>query len=233
MIRGMLAFIGIKDLVMICNAFAGCAAIVVAAKGGNVPLACGLIFLAAVFDFLDGGLARATAPNPFGKELDSLCDAISFGLAPALLVFFQGPTVPLHYLAAPLIYLGGAIFRLARFNVTTQKNFTGIPSPAAALTAAALTLAGLSWQMLHGTLVVLSFLMICDIEYPSQKNLKSSQILFIAILGVIAYIGVSSLGGNVLGTAGSAIGVGYILSPLVLYGNASDHEEETKDTDEE
>ena len=123
MIRGMLAFIGIKDLVTICNAFAGFAAIVVAAKGGNLPLACGLIFLAAVFDFLDGALARATAPNPFGKELDSLCDAVSFGLAPAALVFFQGPTAPLYYLAAPLIYLAGAIFRLARFNVTTQKNF--------------------------------------------------------------------------------------------------------------
>ncbi|MDP7080911.1 MAG: CDP-diacylglycerol--serine O-phosphatidyltransferase [Candidatus Undinarchaeales archaeon] len=229
----MLAFIGIKDLVTICNAFAGFAAIVVAAKGGNLPLACGLIFLAAVFDFLDGALARATAPNPFGKELDSLCDAVSFGLAPAALVFFQGPTAPLYYLAAPLIYLAGAIFRLARFNVTTQKNFTGIPSPVAALTATALTLGGLSWQMLHGTLIVLSFLMVCDIEYRSQKSFSSRQILLIAILGVSVYLAIGSLGGNVLGTAGSAVGVGYILSPLVLGGKKPDSEEEGNDTDDD
>lgn len=229
MISGMLAFIGIKDLVTICNAFAGSAAIVVAAKGGNVPLACGFIFLAALFDFLDGALARATAPNPFGKELDSLCDAISFGLAPALLVFFQGPTAPLYYLAAPLIYLAGAIFRLARFNITTQKNFTGIPSPAAALTATAFTLAGLSWQMLHGTLIVLSFLMVCDIEYRSQKSFTSRQILLIAILGGAVYLAVGSLGGNVLGTAGSAVGVGYILSPLVLGWKPPDSDLTSKD----
>ncbi len=233
MIRGMIAFIGIKDLVTICNAFAGCAAIVVAAQGGNLPLACGFIFLAAVFDFLDGALARATAPNPFGGELDSLCDAISFGLAPALLVFFQGPTVPLYYLAAPLVYLAGAIFRLARFNVTTQKNFTGIPSPAAALTATAFTLAGLPWQILHGTIVVLSFLMVCDIEYRSQKKLTTHQILLITILGVTTYLAVGSLGGNLLGTAGSAVGVGYILSPLVLGGEVPDSDEEGKDSDKE
>ena len=103
-----------------------------------------LLFLAMLFDVLDGYLARrANQASQFGAELDSLCDAVSFGAAPAVflvqlgsIVAFQ-PVKNLIYVIA-LLYVSCAILRLARFNVTTtlddksHRYFQGLPSPAAA-----------------------------------------------------------------------------------------------------
>lgn len=103
-----------------------------------------LLFLAMLFDVLDGYLARrANQASQFGAELDSLCDAVSFGAAPAIflvqlgsIVAFQ-PLKNLIYVIA-LLYVSCAILRLARFNVTTtlddksHRYFQGLPSPAAA-----------------------------------------------------------------------------------------------------
>jgi CDP-diacylglycerol--serine O-phosphatidyltransferase len=109
------------------------------------------IFLAMVFDGLDGAVARLTNQStPFGAQLDSLADVVTFGVAPAfltkVLVEFhtQGPDplLPPHpklYYAAAAIYVLGAAMRLARFNVESggpapdaHKEFAGLPSPAAA-----------------------------------------------------------------------------------------------------
>jgi len=103
-----------------------------------------LIFLAMIFDVLDGYLARrAKQASQFGAELDSLCDAISFGATPAIFLVQLGATVQfkpirdLFYVIA-LLYVCCAILRLARFNVTTtldnksHRYFQGLPSPAAA-----------------------------------------------------------------------------------------------------
>jgi len=114
-----------------------------------------LIFLAMVFDMLDGRAARwAKQTSEFGAQLDSLCDAVSFGVAPAvILVKFSAnahPAMPM--LAARLLwaiavlFVVCAILRLARFNVETDEvdtheYFSGLPSPAAGGTVASFMIA--------------------------------------------------------------------------------------------
>ena len=108
-----------------------------------------LIFLAMVFDMLDGRAARwAKQTSEFGAQLDSLCDAISFGVAPAfILVKFSPPEFhPRLLWAIAVLYVVCAILRLARFNVETEEEdtheyFSGLPSPAAAGTVASFMIA--------------------------------------------------------------------------------------------
>jgi CDP-diacylglycerol--serine O-phosphatidyltransferase len=103
-----------------------------------------LIFLAMLFDVLDGYLARrAKQSSQFGAELDSLCDAVSFGAAPAIMLVQLGASVQIG-LVRNLFYVTGLFFmcctilRLARFNVTStvdpksHRYFQGLPSPGAA-----------------------------------------------------------------------------------------------------
>lgn len=102
----------------------------------------GLILLAMVFDALDGWVARKMGTSSdIGAQLDSMCDAVSFGAAPAVLLWFTcAGGVPAFVLwSVGAVYVGCALFRLARFNVQTTDHsseshrwFTGLPSPAAA-----------------------------------------------------------------------------------------------------
>jgi len=143
----------IPSLLTIGNAVCGFAAL---ACGGKIDLsqpatecffAFGgwLIMGAMIFDALDGYVARlARSDSKFGAELDSLCDVVSFGVAPAFLLLKMGPPwepQPLwHQMLAGIaaLYMVCAILRLARFNVesaadpTTSKRFRGLPSPGAA-----------------------------------------------------------------------------------------------------
>lgn len=159
-----------------------------------------LIFGAAAFDMLDGRLARMGGRESlFGAEFDSLADVISFGIAPALLVFFlilsptQGYPVfrEIGWFFA-FIYLLCAAIRLARFNVITNpllfrakkdsgKDFVGLPVPAAAITVASLVLFLLNlaegdrslhrWAMILPVLMALiAVLMISTVRYPSGKQ---------------------------------------------------------------
>ena len=108
----------------------------------NVMLSAWLIFLAMVFDALDGHLARLSrSTSDFGGQLDSLCDVVTFGVAPAFLLVKMCPQFSyLHRDAIWLIaatYAACAALRLARFNVEMGQDedhlhFTGLPSPAAA-----------------------------------------------------------------------------------------------------
>jgi len=106
-----------------------------------------LIYLAMVFDALDGSVARKLKQtSEFGGQLDSLCDAISFGAAPALLMlqFADGFHPRLLWLVAAL-YVCCAVLRLARYNVDSHapnpdRSFCGLPSPAAAGTVASFPL---------------------------------------------------------------------------------------------
>ena len=159
-----------------------------------------LIFGAAAFDMLDGRLARMGGRESlFGAEFDSLADVVSFGIAPALLVFFlilsptQGYPVfrEIGWVFA-FIYLLCAAVRLARFNVITNpllvraktetnKDFVGLPVPAAAITVASLVLFLLSlaeqdrslhrWALvLPALLAIIAILMVSTVRYPSGKQ---------------------------------------------------------------
>ena len=163
-------------LLTLGNAACGFGAITFAAKVGPDPageqdlfLSAVLIFLAMLFDMLDGSVARWTRQtSEFGGQLDSLCDAVSFGVAPAFLMLriihsmettteFNGPPpsaafTPFFTYWSRLLWVIGALFalcavlRLARFNVETDEDdshnyFSGLPSPAAAATVASFPLA--------------------------------------------------------------------------------------------
>ncbi|WP_404424629.1 CDP-diacylglycerol--serine O-phosphatidyltransferase [Nibricoccus sp. IMCC34717] len=160
------------------------------------------IFGAAAFDMLDGRLARMGGRESlFGAEFDSLADVISFGIAPALMMFFfiLSPTQGYEWFrnigwAVGFIYLLCAAMRLARFNVITNpllnrsakestKDFVGLPVPAAATSVSSTVLFLLMlaesdrslnrWAMILPFLMLtVALLMMSTIRYPSGKNLN-------------------------------------------------------------
>jgi CDP-diacylglycerol--serine O-phosphatidyltransferase len=153
------------------------------------------IFLACIFDLLDGRVARLGGyESPFGREFDSLADLISFGAAPAFLVhrivfkdvFVNHPEV--GWFIASIYLICGAL-RLARFNCLAAqpgssggKDFLGFPIPAAAGMVASITLFLLqledrniaqgSWRfMLPGIMLFLAAMMVSEVKYPSFKSI--------------------------------------------------------------
>lgn len=127
----------LPSMFTVANLFCGYACIVYAMRA-DYATAAGFIGVATVLDLLDGRIARlAGATSEFGGEFDSLADVVSFGVAPAILVFAWGLD-PLGRLgwAVGFVYVTAAALRLARFNVQPQSSdkryFLGMPSPAAA-----------------------------------------------------------------------------------------------------
>jgi CDP-diacylglycerol---serine O-phosphatidyltransferase len=151
------------------------------------------ILLACVFDALDGRVARMGGQeSPFGRELDSLADIISFGFAPTLLVYDVVLKEVDYRIGWPIsaLYLVCGALRLARFNCIAASetkprntNFKGCPIPAAAGVIASLTLL-LIWlegenreigpmkYVLVGLMLLLSLLMVSSLEYPSFKSVN-------------------------------------------------------------
>lgn len=122
---------------------------IVQAMNGKFEIAAVAIFIAMIFDGLDGRVARLThTQSAFGAEYDSLSDMVSFGAAPALVVYVWAlkDMGKLGWIAA-FIYCVGAALRLARFNtnieVVDKRYFQGLPSPAAAA-----LVAGLVWVLI-------------------------------------------------------------------------------------
>ncbi|HUW31041.1 MAG TPA: CDP-diacylglycerol--serine O-phosphatidyltransferase [Planctomycetota bacterium] len=139
----------LPSVITLGNLTCGFASIVLAAEGESDPekfaLAAWMILLAMVFDALDGQVARLTkTAGDFGVQLDSLCDAVTFGLAPAVLInrigiYYGRPAMAESFAwLFPIVYVACAILRLARFNLETgiededHEAFRGLPSPAAA-----------------------------------------------------------------------------------------------------
>lgn len=132
--------INIPNIITCLNLISGCMAIYFGFMG-NIGLACLCIVLGAVFDFFDGMTARALGVSgPIGKELDSLADVVSFGVAPAVLAyqvtqyFNGGVPNPYDFIIAMLIAAFSAL-RLAKFNCDDRQtsSFIGLPTPANAL----------------------------------------------------------------------------------------------------
>jgi CDP-diacylglycerol--serine O-phosphatidyltransferase len=155
----------------------------IAGINGDFKTAAICILISAVFDGLDGKVARATGTtSKFGVEYDSLADLVAFGVAPGLIMYFWAlkPFGRLGWVAAFLFVVCGAL-RLARFNVQVEtvesKRFVGLPIPAAASMVSATILffthMGLSAYRKHTILVLiylLAFLMVSNIKYYSFKD---------------------------------------------------------------
>ena len=180
------------------------------------------IFGAAAFDMLDGRLARMGGRESlFGAEFDSLADVISFGIAPALMMFFLilSPSQGIPWFRnigwfVGFVYLLCAAMRLARFNVITNpllhrtakdsnKDFVGLPVPAAASCVAATVLFLLKLAETDRTLrasalalpfvmLLIAFLMMSTVRYPSGKNVdlqtRTRQRTFVFVLVAAGFV---------------------------------------------
>lgn len=204
----------IPNIFTLLNLFFGCCAIVFVMQNGiaiatgddgaqfvvmpeEIWLASLFIGLAGVVDFLDGFIARLfKATSELGKQLDSLADVVSFGVAPSLIVFHflrlsyagqeDGLTVSWFLLAPAFVIAMAAAYRLGKFNIDTEQQFgfKGVPTPAIGLLIASFPL--IYWQafyqeqtavtdlfvnkwLWYGIIVVLSWLMISRLPLMALK----------------------------------------------------------------
>lgn len=198
LICGFLASLKIVEGSLIKAAAADNGAEAIAHAGAEfisrIHFAIGLILASCVFDLLDGRLARlGGTDSDFGREFDSLADIVSFGVAPALMVY--SVILPNQYFAEQwgwiiaAIYLVSGALRLARFNCIAaagssgaSKEFTGFPIPAAAGLIASLTLflfwldehhreIGAGKWLLPALMIFLAFMMFSKFKYPSFKGI--------------------------------------------------------------
>ncbi|MBP1682701.1 MAG: pssA [Ignavibacteriaceae bacterium] len=195
----------IPNLFTAINMFCGFLSILSASEE-NYNYAAWLIFIAAIFDALDGMVARLTnSSSELGVELDSLSDIVSFGAAPSFLLyktfFYSMGTWGIIISALPLI-AGG--FRLARFNIQlvgfSKSFFLGLPIPSSALTIASFILAffndGFSKPIsdfITPMILVLSFLMVSNIRYEtlpkiSIKSIKEKPYHFIFLIFAVVLV---------------------------------------------
>jgi len=122
----MIRQLKLADFFTIGNFVAGIIAILLAIRG-SFCLSALLILVAVVLDFLDGKIARLTKQSTeLGKQLDSFADLVSFGIWPSVFGFQQGLT-SLGAVAVLVYFSMCGMLRLARFNISKQKHFTGIP----------------------------------------------------------------------------------------------------------
>ena len=224
----------IPNAITCCNLLSGCVATAFAFDG-NARYALAFIILGAVFDFFDGMCARLlNVSSPIGKELDSLADDVTFGVAPATMVFtllfqikypvcMEGMRELLPY-AAFLIAAFSAL-RLAKFNIDERQatSFIGLPTPANALFWGSL-IVGLGTRLSHFQyalpailiLILLScWMLVAEIPLFALKfkqwGWKGNEVKYIFIVSSILLI-------IILGTAGLSVAiVWYVL--LSLYTN--------------
>jgi CDP-diacylglycerol---serine O-phosphatidyltransferase len=194
----------LPSLFTIGNMFCGYACVAYAMRG-ELETAAPFIGVAVVLDMLDGRIARLTGTtSAFGREFDSLADIVSFGMAPALLIFRWG-LEPLGRLgwAAGFVFVSAGAIRLARFNIQTstdKRYFVGMPIPAAAAIPASTVYMypyGLhdyvSALPALALMVVPALLMVSTIRFRSFKTIdlqarRSYKILLALALPIVAIV---------------------------------------------
>lgn len=193
----------IPNTITCCNLISGCIATYFAFQG-DYRTALLLIIIGAVFDFFDGMVARLLhVSSPIGKELDSLADDITFGFAPAAIIFSYLSALtansqwPIAFLA--FIMAAFSALRLAKFNLDERQalGFIGLPTPANALFWGALIgglhgnqlyFEGMEWCIIVG-IFISSYLLISEIPMFALKfktwGWKGNEIKYIFLLTCI------------------------------------------------
>ena len=159
------------------------------------------IILSVIFDGLDGQFARMNPlPSEFGKELDSLVDVVSFGIAPAILGYiFIYHSFYLWAVIVLLVYLVCSVFRLAKYNITPKEKmvnyFIGLPTTISGGVLASFILIYRKYTQLPPPVIslflvlILAFLMISKVKYPNieyfKKNFKKSVPVVSGIIFII------------------------------------------------
>ncbi len=204
----------IPNTITCLNLFSGCMS-VIAAMRGDLHTALIWIIGAAVFDFMDGFAARLLKTySPMGKELDSLSDVISFGVAPGIILYFlfsqaavqlqlQGymALLPISALVIP-VFSG---LRLAKFNIDERQttSFIGLPVPAHALFWGSLAYSVQAWLpmnaawLLYGGIILVcltSYLLVSEIPMISMKvrtvSWKGNECRYILLLAAVLFIAI-------------------------------------------
>lgn len=228
----------IPNIITLLNLFCGCIAIVYLLQNGitvgenadgqflmlpeQIWLASLFIGIAAMVDFFDGFVARLVgASSEMGKQLDSLADVVSFGVAPGMILYQllrlsiaksdAGLDASVLWLMPAFILPCAAAYRLARFNIDTSTpstHFRGVPVPAVGLTVASFPMiywhATQSWTInvltnqwfIYAVVAILSWLMVSSFPIISNK-LKNKTLkcnLHIIILSLVAIVGAILLG---------------------------------------
>lgn len=169
--------VSLADSMSVLNALFGFSAIVYAIHDYEKSFA--LFYFALIADGLDGWVASKTEKSKIGKELDSLADAISFGVFPSVAMIVQN----IYLFAFSSLFLAFSILRLARFNVLSLESFRGIPTSVSAIAITSLLRLQQPFEILAISSVILSILMISDLNYP---KLKGYQLLLPGVITIFA-----------------------------------------------
>lgn len=185
-------FIALPDFVSLCNMSSGFLS-VICSIDKNLNLAALFIILAIIFDSCDGWTARKINRNDvygFGKNIDSLSDIISFGIAPAIFLIMSGikyPEIKILLIIVGLFMVICGVLRLTRYNIISDKiefqGFIGFPIPGIAFILVSFYLSGLYNIYISIVLMVITaILMISNIEYKKLDNIKLIGISFILVI---------------------------------------------------
>ena len=213
---GIIRLIRLPDLITILNILFGFTAILLVLNNG-VDSAIILILAAALADGMDGAVARRVEFGVFGEHLDSFADAISFGIAPAV-IYYAVASSDHHAIvcAFSAAYLICGILRLVRFGILDDPEFRGLPITAAGTFAVLLLYLVDSPYLVTGVFAILSVLMISNIRYPKVRSLTILvPLAAIFILAIVAhFIGFYNWFAWILFIL---IGI-YMISPLIGRG---------------
>lgn len=217
----IIKMMGVADIASILNATSGMLAII-AAHYQNSILTAFLLILAVIFDAIDGPLARKY-PSPtkkvFGETIDSLADVISFGVAPAI-ILFELYNQPLMIIVS-IIILACGILRLSRYNtiITEQegptKIFIGLPIPVTSFTLSLLIFSQIQEQIIILILMlVIAILMVSSLKYPKIKNNTIFAICGILLLLTVIYP-INHILLNIPSYLLILLVIAYIISPVI------------------
>lgn len=226
----------IPNILTCCNLLSGAVAVVLAFEG-LFTCAFGCILLGALFDFCDGASARLLGvSSPIGKELDSLADVITFGLAPSMMLV---EAIRLHTLNSTydwgywsliaLLMTAFSALRLAKFNVDERQtsSFLGLATPANALFWASLLAdwpqiaSYAQWMpfVLMALMLVSCVLLVCELPFFSLKfhdfTWQNNKTRYIFLIGCVLLIAACIVVGHVL-FAGCACIIWYVLAALIM-----------------
>lgn len=229
----------IPNAITCCNLISGCIATVFALMG-NFPMALLWIVMGAVFDFFDGMTARLLhVSSPIGKELDSLADDVTFGVAPSAMIYYELCAMdypafmePLRPILPYFAFLMAAFsaLRLAKFNLDERQttSFIGLPTPANALFWGALLVGYGSWiesTPVNAPLLVLMILISCYLlvsEIPmfalkfKQWGWHGNEVKYIFVATAAALI-------VLLQVRGIALTIAWYVFVSVLVGRQKTH----------
>ena len=206
----MKSFIAISDIISLLNMSSGFLAII-SSINNDFRLAAISMIIAIIFDSVDGWVARKTNRQDdlgFGKNIDSLSDIVSFGVAPAIFIYSCINTTPgifqiIVILVSLLIVICG-VLRLTRYNVIAGKidtqDFIGFPIPGISFIIATLYLSGL-FNPYTGLIlsIFVSFMMISNIRYPKFDNIPLIAISCVLIILLILPINLTVYNINIAG----------------------------------